>query len=130
MTADDDTPAGRVHTRREALARLGAAALAALPFVDARGAVCVATPAQTEGPFYLDTRLERSDLRTDPAGGAAPRAGLPLALEGTFSPKRIVIIEFPSLAAAKAWHASPEYAPLLALRQRASKGDVFAVEGV
>jgi len=81
MNNDDDAPVGRVHTRREALARLGAAALAAMPFVDARGAACVATPAQTEGPFFLDTRLERSDLRTDPAGGAPPRAGLPLALE-------------------------------------------------
>ena len=45
-------------------------------------------------------------------------------------PKRIVIIEFPSMQAAKAWYASPEYAPLLALRKRASNGDLFAVEGV
>ena len=63
-------------------------------------------------------------------GRFVARGGTTVALEGAFSPKRIVIIEFPSLAAAKAWHASPEYAPLLALRQRASKGDVFAVEGV
>jgi len=81
---DDDAPRGRVWSRREALARLGAlGALAAWPGGRALGAAaggCVATPAQTEGPFFLDTRLDRSDLRID-APGAAPRAGLPLALE-------------------------------------------------
>ena len=58
------------------------------------------------------------------------RGGPTASLEGAFVPKRIVIIEFPSMQAAKAWYASPEYAPLLALRQRASNGDLFAVEGV
>jgi protocatechuate 3,4-dioxygenase beta subunit len=81
---DDDLPRGRVWSRREALARLGAfGALAAWPFAAARGATpgrCVVTPDQTEGPFFLDTRMERSDVRID-APGAAPRGGLPLALE-------------------------------------------------
>jgi protocatechuate 3,4-dioxygenase beta subunit len=27
---------------------------------------CVLTPAQTEGPYFVDERLERSDVRTDP----------------------------------------------------------------
>ena len=77
----DDEAVGRVLTRREALARIGAAALAAAPFAGARGAACVATPAQAEGPFFLDTRIERADLRGDPTGGAPPRAGLPLSLD-------------------------------------------------
>jgi len=81
---DDDLPRGRLWSRREAIARLGACgALAAWPFGAARGAApsrCIATPEQTEGPFFLDTRMERSDLRID-APGAAPRAGLPLTLE-------------------------------------------------
>jgi len=80
----DDLPCGRVWSRRETLARLGAiGALAAWPHAAALGASasrCIATPEQTEGPFFLDTRLGRSDLRID-APGAAPRAGLPLALE-------------------------------------------------
>jgi uncharacterized protein (DUF1330 family) len=58
------------------------------------------------------------------------RGGATLVLEGAFVPKRIVVIEFPSLDAAKSWHASPEYAPLKALRQRTSTGDLFAVDGV
>ena len=45
-------------------------------------------------------------------------------------PKRVVLLEFPSADAARTWYASPEYAPLLALRKRASKGDLFIFEGV
>jgi uncharacterized protein (DUF1330 family) len=58
------------------------------------------------------------------------RGGAVEALEGAFVPKRFVILEFPSVAAAKTWYGSPEYAPLLALRKRASKGDLFIVEGM
>jgi protocatechuate 3,4-dioxygenase beta subunit len=81
---DDDSPLGRVLTRREALARIGGAVLAVAPIANARAAACVATPAQTEGPFFLDTRQERSDLRSDPSG-AATRAGTPLVLDLTVS---------------------------------------------
>jgi uncharacterized protein (DUF1330 family) len=58
------------------------------------------------------------------------RGGGVLHLEGSFVPKRVVILEFPSMVAAKTWYASPEYAPLLALRKRASEGDLFMTEGV
>lgn len=58
------------------------------------------------------------------------RGGASAALEGGFEPKRLVILEFPSAAAVKAWYDSPEYRPLIALRQRASRGDLFTVEGV
>ena len=58
------------------------------------------------------------------------RGGAASALEGDFVPKRIVVLEFPSVDRAKAWWGSPEYRPLLALRQRASRGDLFVVEGV
>lgn len=40
---------------------------------------CTVTPQQTEGPFFVDARLQRSDIRAD-AGGGAPRPGVPLAL--------------------------------------------------
>src|SRR5215470_10353696 len=33
-------------------------------------AQCVVTPALTEGPYFVDERLNRSDLRSDPATGA------------------------------------------------------------
>lgn len=42
-------------------------------------APCVVTPALTEGPYFVDELLNRSDLRTDPATGLA-RPGVPLDL--------------------------------------------------
>ncbi|WP_205738709.1 intradiol ring-cleavage dioxygenase [Halomonas heilongjiangensis] len=40
---------------------------------------CVARPRQTEGPYFVDARLERSDLRTDPTDGTR-KPGVPVAL--------------------------------------------------
>jgi len=58
------------------------------------------------------------------------RGGTAESLEGDWTPKRIVVLEFASVDQANAWYRSPEYAPLLALRKRASKGDLFIVAGV
>jgi protocatechuate 3,4-dioxygenase beta subunit len=41
---------------------------------------CVVTPELTEGPYFVDEMLNRSDIRTDPATGTA-RSGVPLTLE-------------------------------------------------
>ena len=51
-------------------------------------------------------------------------------LEGEWNPKRLVIIEFPDMDAARAWHASDAYAPLIELRQSASATDIVLVDGV
>lgn len=42
-------------------------------------AQCVVTPAVTEGPYFVDERLNRSDIRSDPTTGTV-RAGVPLTL--------------------------------------------------
>lgn len=68
--------------------------------------------------------IERYDGRFLVRGGAAQ------VLEGTLQPKRIVVLEFPNAARARAWWDSPEYRPLREMRQRASRGDLFVVEGV
>jgi protocatechuate 3,4-dioxygenase beta subunit len=47
---------------------------------------CVAKPELTEGPYFVDERLNRSDIRSDPSTGAVKR-GVPLAL--TFRVHRI-----------------------------------------
>jgi protocatechuate 3,4-dioxygenase beta subunit len=41
---------------------------------------CVLTPEQTEGPYFVDERLERSDIRSDPADNAV-KAGALLTLD-------------------------------------------------
>jgi len=58
------------------------------------------------------------------------RGGAVEVLEGEFVPKRVTVLEFPSVERAKAWYESPEYRALAKLRQAASRGDVFIVAGV
>jgi protocatechuate 3,4-dioxygenase beta subunit len=40
---------------------------------------CVLIPAKTEGPYFVDEKLNRSDIRTDPGDGTA-RPGVPVTL--------------------------------------------------
>jgi uncharacterized protein (DUF1330 family) len=49
--------------------------------------------------------------------------------EGGWTPKRIVVVEFPSMAQAQKFYDSPDYAPLIKLRQKASKGKLILIEG-
>jgi protocatechuate 3,4-dioxygenase beta subunit len=84
----DEAIGGRVRdavTRRRALALLGSGAWLA-SMRSARAApsgaalpACIARPQQTEGPFFVDSALERSDIRTDALTGTAV-PGVPLRL--------------------------------------------------
>jgi len=58
------------------------------------------------------------------------RGGKCETIEGAWAPKRVVVLEFPSVEQAKRWYDSPEYKPLLALRLKTSKGKMILVEGV
>lgn len=40
---------------------------------------CVISPEQTEGPYFVDEKLKRSDIRSDPADGSV-KEGVPLQL--------------------------------------------------
>jgi protocatechuate 3,4-dioxygenase beta subunit len=82
----DDRPIGQVLSRRQVLALLGAGRVSLLTGASpawAQGAPgsagCVVRPAQTEGPYFVDERLHRGDLRTDPTDGRV-RLGSPLEL--------------------------------------------------
>lgn len=50
------------------------------PTADAAAAPdCVVRPEMTEGPYFVDEKLDRSDIRSDPTSGSL-REGVPLAL--------------------------------------------------
>jgi uncharacterized protein (DUF1330 family) len=51
-------------------------------------------------------------------------------LEGDWQPKRLVLLEFPSVGQAKRWYESEEYRPLKAMRLKASNSNLILVEGV
>ena len=51
-------------------------------------------------------------------------------LEGDWRPKRIVVLEFEDLEAAKRWYHSPEYREAKRLREGAATLRAVAVEGL
>jgi uncharacterized protein (DUF1330 family) len=57
------------------------------------------------------------------------RGGPNETLEGDWQSQRLVILEFESMAQAKAWLNSPEYAPARALRHKYARSRMIVVEG-
>ncbi len=57
------------------------------------------------------------------------RGGAIDAREGTLPLKRVVVLEFPTLDAARRFYDSMEYAPLKALRLASTTSDVALIEG-
>ena len=73
--------------------------------------------------------LERIQATLDPFGGKFVVHGSPVeVMEGEW-PGGLVIIEFPSLAAAHEWYDSPAYREILRLRADHIPGDLVLVEG-
>jgi protocatechuate 3,4-dioxygenase beta subunit len=79
-----------VISRRQALILLGAAGASMVAgrsnvysasprSNDGKLPACIVTPKQTEGPFFVDERLKRSDIRVDPSDGRI-KSGMPLHL--------------------------------------------------
>jgi uncharacterized protein (DUF1330 family) len=57
------------------------------------------------------------------------RGGPNETLEGDWRANRLVILEFPTVAQAKTWLNSPEYAPARALRHKYARTNMVVVEG-
>jgi uncharacterized protein (DUF1330 family) len=58
------------------------------------------------------------------------RGGATELIEGGPAPKILIIVEFPSMAKAKEWYASPAYAEALKVRKNALDRRLLFVEGV
>jgi uncharacterized protein (DUF1330 family) len=58
------------------------------------------------------------------------RGGPFQVLEGGWQPKRMVLLEFPSVEQARRWYDSEEYRPLRAMRLKASTATLVLVDGV
>ncbi|MGI0028645.1 MAG: DUF1330 domain-containing protein [Nitrososphaera sp.] len=84
----------------------------------------------TDPALFEDYRKRVQATIAAHGGRYLARGGALESLEGGWNPKRMVILEFPSLAQAKTWYGSPEYQELLKLRLRSSKGKVVLIEGV
>lgn len=84
----------------------------------------------TDQKTYDEYKRQMAPVIAKFGGRFIVRGGTHQVLEGTWQPARPVIIEFPNMDALKAWYNSPEYAPLLALRQPAATDHLVAVPGV
>jgi protocatechuate 3,4-dioxygenase beta subunit len=84
---DDDKQATQsaTGTTTASATRAAAAATSRAPTSPTAPPVaCVVTPALTEGPYFVDERLIRADIRSDPSSGSV-KEGVPLRLNLTVS---------------------------------------------
>ncbi len=84
----------------------------------------------TDPDAYAEYRARVPATIAAYGGRYLARGGEVKVLEGEASPNRRVILEFPDMERLLAWYNSPEYAPLIPIRQRASRGALVVVEGL
>jgi len=66
----------------------------------------------------------------EPFGGRfLVRGGAHSTLEGSWQPKRLIIVEFPSAEHARRWYESDAYVAAIEIRQSSSSGSLVLVEG-
>ncbi|MGZ5205499.1 MAG: DUF1330 domain-containing protein [Caldimonas sp.] len=79
---------------------------------------------------YETYRQQVPAIITAYGGRYLVRGGASELLEGERSPKRTVVLEFPTMPALKSFWDSPEYRPLRELRERAATSNIIAVAGL
>jgi len=57
------------------------------------------------------------------------RGGRSEVLDGDWTPRRLVVLEFESVEKAKAWRESPEYAEAKKVRESCAQANMIVVEG-
>lgn len=107
----DDRSVGRLVSRRDVVRLLGGSAawLLAGSLIPRWAAAstpspaCVVRPEQTEGPYFVDERLNRSDIRSDPTDGQV-KPGTPLALRLAISRLSVGLCQPLAGAQVDIWH--------------------------
>jgi uncharacterized protein (DUF1330 family) len=84
----------------------------------------------TDPGAYEDYKAQVPALIAAHGGRYLVRGGATEVLEGSWQPQRTVILEFPDMASLKAFWQDPQYQPLRAIRERAARSNLVAVEGV
>lgn len=79
---------------------------------------------------YEDYRRLVSPTLAKYGGRFIARGGKVEVLEGDWQPNRLVLLEFPSVDAAREWWNSPEYTEAKLIRQATSEGTLLILEGV
>ena len=80
-------------------------------------------------PYEVYRRLVPATLEKY-GGRFLVRGGAVETREGDWTPARIVVLEFASMAQARRWYDSPEYQQALAIRLKNADSKVIFVQGV
>lgn len=90
----------------------------------------VITEIEVHDPVRYEDYKKLSTASVQAFGGKfVVRGGKVQTLEGTWSPKRFVVVEFPTVERAKEWWSSPQYAPAKKLRNETATSQMILVEG-
>ncbi len=93
-------------------------------------AYLIANVRVTDPDAYEEYRTRVPAVIAAYGGRYLVRGGAVQHLEGDADPQRVVVLEFPDMAQLRAFYESPEYRPLIAIRQQTSRSSLFAVEGL
>ena len=84
----------------------------------------------TNPDAYGPYRAAAQKTIADHGGRYVARGGAVEKLEGAWNAARLVIIEFPSMDAARKWYHCAEYQECLKIRKANSTGNVILTEGL
>jgi uncharacterized protein (DUF1330 family) len=85
---------------------------------------------QVQDPVQYEEYKKLAAVTVTAYGGKyVVRGGTTETLEGDWSPSRLVVLEFPTVARAKEWWASDEYRPARDMRDASATSEMIVVEG-
>ena len=91
----------------------------------------VVTQIEIHDPTHYEDYKKISSSTIEKFGGRfLVRGGKVETLEGSWSPTRFVVVEFPTAQRAREWWSSAEYAPGKKLRQEIASTEMILVEGI
>lgn len=92
-------------------------------------AYIIASIEVTDPALYEEYRKQVGAIVLAHGGRFLVRGGRHEVLEGDWNPVRLVVLEFPDMARARAFYDSGDYTRARAVRQLASRGSLVMVEG-
>ena len=79
--------------------------------------------------LYLEDARRATEIEACHGGHPLVVGDADEVVDGSWPTQRVVVLEFPSIDAARAWYADPEYQDIIPLRRRATTSSVLLIEG-
>ena len=90
-------------------------------------AYLIAETRNVRDPELLKEYVALAVSDTEAAGGKVVAMGPGARLEGEWEPERLVVVEFESMAALRAWYDAPSYQKLIPMREKAADSKLVIV---